>query len=95
MSPAFPVHAIRLGKLEAQIWERRCQAGCAREADYHVSIRSVSMCGESHGVGPHCRPADGAPVALPSLQPDELPVLADLTSLTHLWIQEQVFATVD
>jgi len=78
MSPVFPVHEIRLGKLEALIWESRCRPGCARESDYRVTIRSAGDAG----------------TASPWFETRELAVVAELTDLAHLWIQEQVYALV-
>lgn len=78
MSPVFPVHEIRLGKLEALIWESRHGGGFACESDYRVAIRSAR------------EPAN----ASPCFEPGELAIVADLTALAHLWIQEQVYALV-
>ncbi len=75
MSPACPVHEIRVGKVRASIWEERQGRGHVRESDYRVSIGCIG---------------ERATAARPCFETEELAVVADVTALAHLWIQEQV-----
>lgn len=75
MSPRFPVHEIRLGAVEARIWEERLQSGMLRNADFHVSIRCLRP-----------RPADDQVW----FETDELATVADVTEMAHHWIQVRV-----
>ena len=75
MSPACPVHEIRVGKVRASIWEERRGRGHVRESDYRVSIGCEG---------------ERAAAARTCFETEELAVVADVSALAHLWIQEQV-----
>jgi hypothetical protein len=75
MSPRFPVQEIRLGNVEARIWEERCHCGMLRDADFHVSIRCVRS-----------RPAGDQTW----FETEDLANVADVTDMAHHWIQLQV-----
>lgn len=75
MSPAFPVHEIRLGNVEARIWEERRHCGMLRDDDFHVSIRCLG----ARSGGNHTW-----------FEAEELASVADVTDIAHHWIQLQV-----
>lgn len=99
MSPSAPVHEITLGGVKASIWEERRGAREVRESDFTVSIGRPDHFEAGDAVPRPVAEAttsridhafvDRATDGEVRFGVEDLPLVAQVMDLAHLWIHEQ------